>query len=191
MRTGWAGPDYGVTERGLLTGYAELKAPGKGVIRSRFSGHDLTQFNRFSQLPNVIYADGNDWAVYRNGKMESKRVRFSGDVSQDGASAIGDDDAVKLLPLLTRFLDWNPIIPQNRQGGIDFKGFAKQLAPLCKFLRDDVKEALQNSDSPLNGVAREWRKLLFPHADDAQFADAYAQTVAFALLLARGQGAGW
>ena len=35
----------------------------------------------------------------------------------------------------------------------------------------------------------EWRRYFFPEADDGQFADAYAQTVTYALLLARLSGA--
>ena len=38
-------------------------------------------------------------------------------------------------------------------------------------------------------LATEWRRLLFPDTDDAQFADAYAQTLTYALLLARFEGA--
>ena len=38
-------------------------------------------------------------------------------------------------------------------------------------------------------LANEWRRLLFPETDDAQFADAYAQTLTYALLLARFEGA--
>jgi hypothetical protein len=38
-------------------------------------------------------------------------------------------------------------------------------------------------------LAKDWRQLLFPDATDEQFADAYAQTVAFALLLGRSEGA--
>ena len=183
-------PDYGVTERGLLTGYAELKAPGKGANAARYTGHDGQQFKRFSQLPNILYTDGNEWAVYRYGKPEGKRVRLAGDISQDGAAAAGAQDAAKLLPLLVRFLEWEPVIPLNRNGNIDLKEFAKQLAPLCKFLRDDVREALADKASPLNLVAEGWREMLFPNASDEQFADSYAQTVTFALLLARSQGAG-
>ncbi len=56
-------------------------------------------------------------------------------------------------------------------------------------LRDDVTEALQDSNSPLVQLAKDWRQLLFPGAPDEQFADAYAQTVAFALLLGRSEGA--
>ena len=180
-------PDYGVTERGLLTGYAELKSPGKGANPNRFTGHDSQQFKRFSQLPNILYTDGNEWALYRNGKGEGKRVRLTGDVSQDGADAIGEQDAIRLLPLLTDFLNWEPVIPLNSQGGVDLREFVKQLAPLCKFLRDDVRESLTDAASPLKGVVREWRALLFPNASDEQFADAYAQTVTFALLLASSQ----
>ena len=94
-------PDYGVTERGLLTGYAELKAPGKGVTRQRLRGPDLAQFKRFSQLPNILYCDGNEWALYSYGKPEGKVVRLNGDVAREGAAAIGPQDAGKLLPLLT------------------------------------------------------------------------------------------
>jgi len=63
------------------------------------------------------------------------------------------------------------------------------LAPLCRMLRNDVTDALKDSQSPLVRIAKDWRELLFPHADDNQFADAYAQTVTFALLLARSEGA--
>jgi hypothetical protein len=37
-------------------------------------------------------------------------------------------------------------------------------------------------------LAHEWRQALFPDADDPQFADAYAQTLTYALLLARFSG---
>src|SRR5699024_4122194 len=43
---------------------------------------------------------------------------------------------------------------------------------------------------PFTGLAQDWRALLFPTADDATFADGYAQAVTFALLLARTEGIG-
>ena len=42
-------PDFGIISGSLLSGYAELKAPGKGVARQRFTGHDREQFE--SLLP--------------------------------------------------------------------------------------------------------------------------------------------
>ena len=82
---------------------------------------------------------------------------------------------------------WQPLIPTDRRGRIDLQGFAAMLAPLCRMLRDDVIDALQRPDSPLVQLARDWRQLLFPNASDDQFADAYAQTVTFALLLGRSE----
>ena len=39
----------------------------------------------------------------------------------------------------------------------------------------------------LTALAEDWRKLLFPEADDKQFADGYAQAVTFGLLVARAR----
>ena len=183
-------PDFGIVKDGLLIGYAELKAPGKGVVRSNYKGHDLKQFDRFVQLPNVLYTDGNRWALYRFGKRDSKIVRMKGNVAEDGQSAVTERTANDLLRLLSDFVDWQPVIPTNPRGEVNLREFAKQLAPLCKFLRDDVQEEMSDDNSSLHDIAARWRELLFPNASDAQFADAYAQTVTFALLLARIQGAG-
>ena len=183
-------PDYGIAVGGLPTGYAELKAPGKGVLRRNFKGHDRNQFDRFTRLPNVLYTDGNSWALYQNGELVwDKIVRLSGDVSQDGRDAVRRNDVERLARLLDLFLRWNPVIPADLIG-VNWELFAAQLAPLCRYLRDDVREEMQDKSSPLPGLAAGWRYALFPTASDEQFADAYAQTVVFALLLGRSLGAG-
>jgi hypothetical protein len=56
-------------------------------------------------------------------------------------------------------------------------------------LREEVRDALKSPSSALAQLAKDWRDLLFPDADDERFADAYAQTVTFAQLLARSEGA--
>ena len=176
-------PDYAVHAAKLLSGYVELKAPGIGANPSRFSGHNAYQWKRFQAIPNLLYCDGNDWGLYRNGQAIRPVVRLSGDVATDGKKAVTDKDAQALLGLLTDFLSWQPIIPKN------VKDLATLLAPLCRLLRDDVTDALKDPESPLVQLAKDWRQLLFPDARDDQFADSYAQTVTFALLLARSEGA--
>ena len=52
-----------------------------------------------------------------------------------------------------------------------------------------MEVALERDGSTLRALANEWGGLLFPEGDAAQFADAYAQTVTYALLLARFEGA--
>jgi len=182
-------PDYAVHLNGLLAGYVELEAPGVGARARRFKGRNRDQFTRFSAIPNVLYTDGNEWALYRSGELADKVVRLSGDVAIDGKNAATSQDAWKLERLLHEFLPWEPILPFDRRGKIDLKGFAALLAPLCRMLRDDVADALRDSASPLVQLAKDWRQLLFPDASDEQFADAYAQTVTFALLLGRSEGA--
>lgn len=182
-------PDYAVHAGTLLAGYVELKAPGNGANPSRFTGRNLEQWKRFAAIPNLIYCDGNDWGLYRNGQAVRPVVRLSGDVATGGKNAVKTGDAKAVLALLTDFLSWQPIIPSTTKGEIDLKGLADMLAPLCRMLRDDVSDALKDAKSPLVQLAQDWRQLLFPDASDEQFADAYAQTVTFALLLARSEGA--
>jgi hypothetical protein len=182
-------PDYAVHLNELLAGYVELKAPGVGADANRFTGHNSDQFKRFSAIPNILYTDGNEWALYRDGKVVDKIVRLPGDVAADGPKAAAPQDAQALERLLRDFFSWQPIIPTDRKGKVHLKGFAALLAPLTRMLRDDVTDALKDPGSPLVQLARDWRQLLFPDAPDEQFTDAYAQTVAFAVLLGRSEGA--
>jgi hypothetical protein len=182
-------PDYAIHLNKLLAGYVELKAPGVGADAKRFKGHNREQFKRFSAIPNILYTDGNEWALYRSGKLLGKLVRLSGNVATDGKKAVTPDYAASVEHVLRDFLSWQPILPTDHKGKIDLRRFAELLAPLCRMLREDVKDALKDSTSPLVQLAKDWRQLLFPDASDEQFADAYAQTVTFAMLLGRSEGA--
>lgn len=175
-------PDMGVTQQGLLTGYIELKAPGKGARPQNFKGENKKQWDKFKNLPNLIYTDGNEWTLFRTGVETGESVRLSGNVTHDGANACSQEDATKLLRLLQSFFAWQPITPSNP------KGLAQMLAPICRLLRDDVAAALENPSSNLHSLADDWRRFFFPNADASQFADAYAQTLTYALLLARLSG---
>ena len=182
-------PDFAIHNNGLLAGYVELKAPGTGADASRFKGRNRDQFKRFAAAPNILYSDGNEWALYRSGTRIDKLVRLSGNIAEDGAQAVSEEDADAIERLLRNFLCWEPALPVDRRGRVNLRDFAALLAPLCRMLRDDVVDALQDAQSPLLALAQDWRQLLFPNATDAEFADAYAQTVAFALLLGRSEGA--
>lgn len=177
-------PDMGVTVKGLLTGYIELKAPGKGANPQHFKGDDKTQWEKFKNLPNLIYTDGNEWALYRNGNRIGKLLRLTGDVTKDSDPAASDADAAALMSTMRDFLGWQPVAPTTP------KGLAELLAPLCRLLRTEVLAALEDPNGNLSSLAQDWRKFFFPDADDKQFADAYAQTLTYALLLARLAGAG-
>ena len=176
-------PDIGVTVGQLLVGHIELKRPGLGARPERFAGANRTQWRRFQALPNLIYTDGSEWSLYRSGELAASRVRIADDISESGAAGVDVDAGRWLENMLRSFLHWEPVVPDAAQGLASF------LAPLTRILRDEVEKATQRADSPLNDLETEWRGLMFPEGDEAQFADAYAQTLTYALLLARFEGA--
>ena len=176
-------PDFGVTVKSLLVGHIELKAPEKSIEPSKFKGNDKQQWEKFKNLPNLIYTNGSSWILYRTGERVGKAVKFSGDVSSDGAEAITSQNADALLSMFRDFLSWEPTVPSNP------KALAEILAPICRLLRTDVLTALEDPKSNLTTLAQDWRIYFFPDADDKQFADAYAQTLTYALLLAKFSGA--
>ncbi len=176
-------PDFGLVVDGALNGYVELKAPGHGADTDRLKGRDKEQWGRFKSQPNILYTDGNEWCLYQSGKPAERLLRFSKDITKHGAKGVTDADGELFRSIITRLLAWQPIVPEKP------KEQAELLAPLCRLLREDVADALRDPDSPLVALAKDWRSLLFPDASDERFADAYAQTVTFAILLARSEGA--
>lgn len=74
-------PDYAVTVRQTLVGFIEIKAPGKGADPRKFKDkHDKQQWEKLQSLPNLIYTDGNEFSLWRNGKLEGAIIRLSGDI---------------------------------------------------------------------------------------------------------------
>jgi hypothetical protein len=176
-------PDFAAHSDDLPVGYIELKAPGKGANPDLFKGHDREQWKRFQNVPNLIYTDGNEWALYRSGELAAKRIRLSGDIRTDGKKAVSEENAKALFQLFADFTAWMPIVPGKP------KELAAFLAPFCRLIREEVIDSLKISSSPMHSLKTEIKALLFPDANDDQFADAYAQTVVFALLLGQMEGA--
>lgn len=171
-------PDYAVTLRGALVGFVEVKAPGKGADPRQYKGHDKEQWEKLRSLPNLLYTDGNGFSLWRNGELEGAIVLLVGDVESSGA---GLEAPPELLALFGDFLRWDPIPPRSASE------LARVSARLCRLLRDEVTEQLSLGNRALTALAGDWRALLFPEADDEQFADGYAQSVTFGLLMARAR----
>lgn len=110
-------------------------------------------------------------------------MRLHDDPTDKGKAATTEDDAEALERLFRDFLGWQPSVPHSPSG------LASYLAPLSRFLRSEVESALEQPGSAVELLANEWRQFFFPDADNAKFADAYAQTVTYAMLLARLSGA--
>jgi hypothetical protein len=172
-------PDFAATVNKALVGFIEVKAPGKGADPRKFTDqHDREQWDKLKSLPNLLYTDGNSFSLWRDGKLEGSMVQLNGNVETAGAKLAAPDS---LLAVITDFLCWKPIPPKTA------KQLAQVSARLCRLLRDEVIEQMGRGSPGLTGLAQDWRKLLFPQADDAQFADGYGQAVTFGLLVARAR----
>ncbi len=183
-------PDYGVSVKGAIVGYVEVKAPGKGLDPNSLTGHDKVQWERQRDLPNLIYTNGTEWRLYRDGEPVGEPVWFIGSLPSAGATLAAP---AEFETLVTDFLKWDPS-PITSIGSL-----VRAMAALTRLLRGEVVDQLESearavaegaspTDQSFTGLASDWRGALFPHATDAEFADGYAQAVVFALLLAREQG---
>ncbi|HVQ36458.1 MAG TPA: type ISP restriction/modification enzyme [Pyrinomonadaceae bacterium] len=172
-------PDYAITVRNALIGFIEVKAPGKGADPRKFKDrHDKEQWEKLQSLPNLIYTDGNQFSLWQDGELNDSVVRLAGDVETAGTAL---EAPQSLLSLFESFIRWQPIPPR------DAKQLAATSARLCRLLREEVTEQMLLGSPVLTALATDWRKLLFPDASDAQFADGYAQAVTFGLLMARAR----
>ncbi len=169
-------PDYAVTLRNVLVGFVEVKAPGKGADPRRYKGHDKDQWEKLQSVPNLLYTDGNSFSLWQNGELVGSVVKLEGDIETSGAKLAAP---LELVARFDNFLRWEPIPPKSAPE------LAKVSARLCRLLRDEVTEQLAEKSPALTALAADWRKLLFPEANDEQFADGYAQAVTFGLLMAR------
>ncbi len=171
-------PDYAVTRDGLI-GFIELKAPGKGADPSAFPAKsaDRVQWEKLKALPNIVYCDGNGFTLWRDGKRFAA-VSMKGDVRTAGSALTTGPE---LLDLFRSFYDWDPMPPAKPPQ------LAETAARLCRLLREQVAEQLKRGEPRLTGLKADWGQLLFPHADDDEFADGYAQAVTFGLLMARAR----
>ena len=169
-------PDFAVvTDSPLPVGFIELKAAGAGVDVTRYKGRNKLQWERLQALPNLLYTDGNNWRFLRRGET-MRIIRLVGDM-REGRLA---DTGGHLLPAVREFLGWSPQPPAS------IGQLVEAVSGLCRLLRDQVLELLSASQA-LTALASDWRELLFPSATDAEFANGYAQSVTFALLLARAE----
>lgn len=180
-------PDLAVYVDGAPVGVVELKAPDKGVPGApRWGGkRNREQWEGLKALPNVLYSDGKSWAVYHFGERAGSIATLEGGLDRAGSRLRPKDET--FAALIQGFLYWEPSQPR------DLKTLIKYSAGLCHLLRDEVAEALRRERG---GEASrlfldhltDWQEWLFPDLDDAEFADAYAQTITFGLLLARREG---
>ncbi|WP_304025308.1 type ISP restriction/modification enzyme [Rothia mucilaginosa] len=199
-------PDYAITVDGVLTGYVELKAPGKNIDPTSFTkkSHEYRQWQRLRNLPNLLYTNGTEWRLYRYGEpvltsTGYDAVHMHGSFSGHGMLSAPD----ALATFFLNFLRWvpSPITSADQ--------LVETLAPLAALLREEMLLGLSAQEKtykaeqakakkkgeedfvvppPLVGLRKDWRDTLAPSTSNEEFADSFAQTVVFSLVVALSEG---
>lgn len=186
-------PDFGVRVNGGVIGHIELKAPGTSLNPSTYgpSTHNHKQWQRLKELPNLLHTNGTEFRLWRFGELVDEPVSVHAADLEHHKGTLKAPGRLELL--VGSFLRWSPVPITSVPKLVD------TLAPLARLLREEVHDALRAerraikggadpTTMPFTGIAKDWRRLLFPQARDAEFADGFAQTVVFALLLALSEG---
>jgi hypothetical protein len=121
-------PDYAVAIGGAVGGYIEVKAPGKSVDPKRFTGHDALQWERQKDLPNLLYTNGTEWRLFRDGQLYGSPVMLTGGTLEEAGESLGQHDS-EFEHLLTEFLKWKPTPITS------VTALVRAVAPLTRLLR--------------------------------------------------------
>lgn len=187
---------------GVLTGYVELKAPGKNIDPASFTkkSHEYKQWQRLRNLPNLLYTNGTEWRLYRYGEpvltsTGYDAVHMHGSFSGHGTLSAPD----ALATFFLNFLRWVPAPITSADQLVE------TLAPLAALLREEMLLGLAAQEKtykaeqakakkkgeedsvfppPLVGLRKDWRDTLAPSTSNEEFADSFAQTVVFSLVVA-------
>ncbi|WP_420619463.1 type ISP restriction/modification enzyme [Candidatus Poriferisocius sp.] len=155
------------TSDGRVVGHIELKHMTKPAdprkLRDR---HDKDQWEAFQALPNLVYSNGTEATLWRDGvRLTEQPVA----IDTDEWAALWDE-----------FLAYTPTVDS------DPKALAKTMGRRARLLRQAVGDALAEGNKGLGELFDTWVENLIPDMDEAGFADNFAQTAMAGLLLARG-----
>ena len=193
-------PDIGLARAGQLPrAFIELKAPEKNLDPTRWRGHDKNQFDRFRELP--VWALSNFRAVrfYERDRPDSEiaivpEQALRPETSDSKATTlVASHDPQPLLELVGRLAQAQPPSPSNAAQLAEFLAHAARLVRASVVERLGELALAKVEGRPLQDVREEFRDVLYAHPEaggyrgefDTLFSAAFAQTIAFGMLLVR------
>jgi hypothetical protein len=180
-------PDFCIKPAGKSLAFSEAKEPDKHLDNLR--GRDREQLEKYRELPNLLYTNFWDLKLFQEKSEVQQAVLLPRECLDPGipyTARLASHDPGPALDLLARFFTYSlPYITKPAQ-------LCQHLARAARLVRGAVEEAMEIAppDSPLGQIYSEFRDILFFELDQKEFADAYAQTLAYGLLLARQAATG-
>jgi len=167
-------PDYIATRNGIPIGYIEAKDIGIDLNGKA----NRVQFDRYKQsLDNIIFTDYIDFHLYIKGKfIDSARI----------AEIKGN----KISPISANFEKIKQVIKDfgnsHHQGITSPADLAKMMACKASLMAGVIEKILEaNDDNTLAEQMSAFKEVLIQDIAPKDFADVYAQTIAYGLFAAR------
>jgi Type ISP C-terminal specificity domain/N-6 DNA Methylase len=205
-KAGVGRPDIALIQTGAPPrAFIELKAPSKSANPENWKQGDKRQFERFKELANWATCNFHDFRLLSRGEQTGQAIvvpekALAADKDDKAADKlVADHDAKPFLALLER-LCAAVILPPAAE---DAEELATLLAHSAKLIRGIIRDVLpelpkeaddKQPKHPLNQVRKVFREVLYAHPEaagyaekdfDKLFSSAFAQTLAFGLLLVR------
>ena len=157
-------PDFIAMDGLLPIGYIEAERYGRDL--NRLTGHAREQNERFiNNLDNFILTNFIDFQLWRDGQLR-EQARIA-------------DGTESLETLLERFLNAGQVPITSPET------LARYLARRTRELQTQIATTLTDENSEIYGMFSAFKELLISTLTPADFADMYAQTLAYGLFAAR------
>ncbi|NUR46175.1 MAG: N-6 DNA methylase [Sphingomonas sp.] len=194
-------PDIALVRAGQLPrAFIELKLPKKHLEPTLWrEAHDKRQFGRFRELPIWALSNFKSIRLFQRGHGETilsivPEAALLPETSDSAAEAlIKKHDASGLLELLSVLAQAQPPSPASAAQLAEFLAHGARLVRASVLERLTELRIAKISGRPLQVVREEFRNVLYAHPEaggyrgefDTLFSAAFAQTLAFGLLLVR------
>jgi N-6 DNA Methylase len=174
-------PDFKVTSRGLILGYVENKAVGENLSKV-LKSDQIAKYKILSD--NIMLTDYLQFIwINKYGPPQSERLCDETDI-ENPKFRLREDRATAVSKLLKAFFSTAP------EGIGRAQQLALALATRSQLLRDYLGEELvrqerEHKEGRLYGLFQIFRDQIFHELTLKEFADAFAQMLAYGLFLAR------
>lgn len=174
-------PDFVFNRKGVPIGWCEAKDLGKEITEFKAGDYSKEQKVRYAKgLPNLIYTNGVDFEFIRTGDVVDLVT-----IAEPAENLLARPDQFERLEMLLRdFAQQTPISINTA------KQLAEMMAGKAMLIKDRIGNSLladtkagENSD--LVGQFQAFKTHLIHDITIADFADIYAETIAYGLFAAR------
>jgi predicted helicase len=188
-------PDYIITKKEIPTGYIEAKNIGDADLDGKYKHGNKEQFDRYKRsLDNIIFSDYLNFHFYKDGNfVTSVKIGQVVEKISSGSTQLFESE-IQAIPenheTFNRLIkDFSHEVTQTIKSS---KKLAEMMAGKARMLSDVIEKALiedeadvNKPDTALQSLLHTFKEHLIHDIKPKEFADIYAQTIAYGMFSAR------